>query len=255
MQIGKRLVKIVPENNCIPATKIKFRKNETMPKFLTKVVFCIFVLAAAANAQNSANKKAETPAPPDAKKSNQRPTAAAPAEPFDKADVKTMSEQCVKLETEAGIIEMEMFPETAPETVRNFLNLVSIGAFDTTVFSRVVPDFVVQGGNVSTRENVTPELAKRAGRAIPDEPNMVKHERGIVSMARADEPNTASSHFFILVSAAPNLDGKFAAFGRVTNGMNAVDRINKMPVDGDKPTKPVRVVRATVAPCPARPEN
>ena len=200
-------------------------------------------------------KEEPTAAPPISRKTNQRPafeiSKAAP-EPFDKADLKTMQAQCVKLETDAGIIELEMFPETAPETVRNFLNLAAIGAFDTTVFSRVVPGFVVQGGNLTTRQNITPELAARAWRTIPDEPNPVKHERGIVSMARSEIPNSATTHFFILVGSAPNLDGTFAAFGRVTAGMNIVDAINKMPVEGDKPIKPVRLTRAKVAPCPAQ---
>jgi peptidyl-prolyl cis-trans isomerase B (cyclophilin B) len=164
-----------------------------------------------------------------------------------------MAAQCVKLETEAGVIELEMYPESAPESVRNFLNLTATGAFDTTTFSRVVPRFVIQGGNISTREKLTPELDKRMRRTIPDEPNQIKHERGVLSMARADEPNSASTHFFILVDSAPNLDGTFAAFGRVTKGMEVVDAINKMPVENEKPAKPVRITRATVAPCPAQP--
>jgi peptidyl-prolyl cis-trans isomerase B (cyclophilin B) len=102
---------------------------------------------------------------------------------------------------------------------------------------------------------MTPELAKRAARAIPDEPSEIRHDRGILSMARSDEPNTATTHFFILVDEARTLDGKFAAFGRVTRGMEVVDAINKMPVEGDKPTKPVRITRATVAPCPVQPKQ
>ncbi|HEX8566676.1 MAG TPA: peptidylprolyl isomerase [Pyrinomonadaceae bacterium] len=195
-----------------------------------------------------------TPAQQPTKKANARPAAApkpASAEPFDKASIQKMAEQCVKLETEAGIIEMALLPETAPETVRNFLNLAATGAFDTTTFSRVVPGFVVQGGNLSTREKMTPELDKRSRRTIADEPNSVKHERGVVSMARSDTPNSATTHFFILVGDSRHLDGTFAAFGRVTSGMDVVDSINKMPVEGDKPTKPVRLKRAVVAPCPA----
>jgi peptidyl-prolyl cis-trans isomerase B (cyclophilin B) len=201
----------------------------------------------------SAQKKTTDAAPPTPKKSNQRPAKAPKGEPFDKATVETMAAQCVKLETEAGVIELEMFPESAPESVRNFLNLASIGAFDTTTFSRVVPKFVIQGGSLSTRAKITPELALRSRRTIPDEPNQIKHERGILSMARSEEPNSASSHFFILVSTASNLDGKFAAFGRVKQGMEVVDAINKMPVENEKPEKPVRITRATVAPCVAAP--
>ncbi|MBA4183555.1 MAG: peptidylprolyl isomerase, partial [Acidobacteria bacterium] len=99
---------------------------------------------------------------------------------------------------------------------------------------------------------MTPALDRRARRTLPDEPSQIKHERGIVSMARSDEPNSASTHFFILLSEARTLDGKFAAFGRVTKGMEVVETINKMPVEGEKPTKPVHITRATVALCPAQ---
>jgi peptidyl-prolyl cis-trans isomerase B (cyclophilin B) len=188
-------------------------------------------------------------------KANARPTPtpAPKAEPFDKADVKTMALQCVSLDTEAGVFEMEVYPEQAPETVRNFLNLAATGMFDTTTFSRVVPDFVIQGGNLWTREGgkVSYEMGARARRTIPDEPNKILHERGVVSMARGEEANTASTHFFILVAPSPPLDGKFAAFGRVTKGMEVVDAINKAPVVDEKPEKPVRIKKATVAPCKA----
>jgi peptidyl-prolyl cis-trans isomerase B (cyclophilin B) len=194
-----------------------------------------------------------TPGKPEPAKLNSRPTPipTAASEPFDKADVKTMAAKCIKLETEAGYIELEMYPEGAPESVRNFLNLVSIGAFDTTTFSRVVPGFVVQGGNIWTRDGgVSRDLGARARRTVPDEPNKVLHERGVVSMARSDEPNTATTNFFILVGTASYLDGKFAAFGRVTKGMEAIDMINKAPVTEDKPVKPVRLKKANVITCP-----
>ena len=161
-----------------------------------------------------------------------------------------MAAKCVKLETESGDIEMEMYPESAPETVRNFLNLAAIGAFDTTTFSRVVPGFVIQGGNLWTRDGgVSMELGRRARRTIPDEPNKILHERGVISMARGDETNTATTNFFILVDAASSLDGKFAAFGRVTKGMDVVDTINKAGVNGEKPDKPVRLRKAVVSVC------
>ena len=189
----------------------------------------------------------------EAKKANARPSvsiaAAAKPEPFDTAIVEKMAAQCVTLETGSGTIVAEMFPESAPETVRNFLNLAATGAFDTTTFSRVVKDFVVQGGNLSTRENYTTELARRAARTIPDEPSNIKHVRGILSMARTAKPNTATTNFFFLVSDAPHLDGTFAAFGRVARGMEIVDAINHAAVEGEKPIKPVRLMRAVVAPC------
>jgi peptidyl-prolyl cis-trans isomerase B (cyclophilin B) len=210
-----------------------------------------FVALAGAKAQDGAGA-APRQAP---KKSNER-TAATPAQPqkkadpFDAASVAKMAEQCVTLETESGAIVIEMLAEAAPETTRNFLNLASAGALDTTTFSRIVKGFVIQGGNLATSERWGAELSERARRTIPDEPNYVKHVRGVVSMARPEKPNSASTHFFILVGeAAPTLDGTFAAFGRVTRGMEVVDAINNMPTEGEKPAKPVRVTRAIVSPC------
>lgn len=185
-------------------------------------------------------------------KSNQRPVVETPAkpEPFDSADVKTMAGQCVVFDTEAGSIEMEMFPEHAPESVRNFLNLTATGLFDTTTFGRVVPGFVIQGGDLYSREGkVTYEIGMRARRTLPDEPNKVLHTRGILSMARGEEANTAMTSFFILVGSGSHLDGKFAAFGRVTKGMDIVDAINSAKVSDEKPEKPVRIKKATVTPC------
>ncbi len=206
------------------------------------------VLASAAYSQDV------TPTPPA--KANPRPTPSPQvrAEPFDKADAKTMAAQCVTLETDAGAIEVELYPEHAPESVRNFLNVTATGLFDGTTFSRVVPGFVIQGGNMWSREGgkVSRAIAERAARNIPDEPSKILHERGILSMARPDEPNKATTDFFILVAPATYLDGKFSAFGRVMKGMEVVDAINKVPVTDEKPEKPVRVRKATIAGCPAR---
>ena len=192
------------------------------------------------------------PAAQDApKKANSRTTATAAeaGDPFDGASVEKMAAQCVTLQTELGVIEMGMMPEVASEAVRNFLNLSATGAFDTTTFSRVVKDFVIQGGDLQTSEKWSGELGRRMMHPLPDEPGLVKHVRGIVSMARTDEPNSATTHFFILVGPAPHLDSKFSAFGTVTKGMEVVDAINQAPADGEKPQKPVKIVRASVAAC------
>lgn len=211
----------------------------------------ICALATMALAQTPGQQQNSPAQPP--KKINERPaeTTAVVPEPFDGATIEKMAAQCVTLETEAGAIELEMLAETAPETVRNFLNLAATGAFDTTTFSRTVKGFVIQGGNLATREKYTADIARRAMRSIPDEPNPVKHVRGIASMARSDQPNSAKTSFFILVGDGAHLDGKFAAFGRVLRGMDVVDAINSGPAEGEKPTKPVRLTRAVVAPCTA----
>jgi peptidyl-prolyl cis-trans isomerase B (cyclophilin B) len=228
-------------------------RSDVWPGALTLLLLLSILFFASLPAAKAQEGGAPTQAP---KKSNERaasPTTA-PAqkrpEPFDGASTAKMAEQCVTLETQSGVIVMEMLAEAAPETVRNFLNLSTTGAFDTTTFSRIVKGFVIQGGNLSTSERWGAELLERARRTIPDEPNYVKHVRGIVSMARSDVPNSASTHFFIIVGEeAAQLDGKFAAFGRVVKGMEVVDAINNLPTEGEKPTRPVRVNRALVAPC------
>ena len=185
-------------------------------------------------------------------KANARDASAPPetvAEPFDGASVEKLAAHCVTLETELGAIEMAMMPEVAPEAVRNFLNLSATGALDTTTFSRVVKGFVIQGGNLSTSEKWSVELQKRMQRKLPDEPGIVKHVRGIVSMARTDEPNSATTHFFILVGPGPHLDSKFSAFGTVTKGIEVADAINQAPASGEKPDKPVKINHAVVSPC------
>jgi len=208
----------------------------------------LFFYASFAVAQEPANPQ---PAPEASKKANARPAEAVTnkPEPFDGAPVEKMSGQCVTLETEAGAIEIEMIPEVAPESVRNFLNLAATGALDTTTFSRVVKDFVIQGGNLATSQKWGFELARRMSRKLPDEPGLVKHVRGIVSMARPEEANSATTNFFILVGDGHHLDGKFSAFGKITRGIEVADAINKADVEGDKPTKPVRINRALVTAC------
>ena len=207
------------------------------------LIVVLMLVTTVARAQS--NAPIETP-----KKANARAATEVPAaEPFDGASVEKMGAQCVTLDTELGAIEIAMMPENAPESVRNFLNLSATGALDTTTFSRTVKDFVIQGGNLQTSEKWGPELAKRMSRRLPDEPGLVKHVRGIVSMARTDEPNSATTHFFILVGPGPHLDSKFAAFGTVTKGMEVVDAINQAPAEGEKPEKPVKINRAVVVPC------
>jgi peptidyl-prolyl cis-trans isomerase B (cyclophilin B) len=184
------------------------------------------------------------------KKANARDAAPqVAAEPFDGASVEKLAASCVTLETELGAIEIAMMPEVAPEAVRNFLNLSAIGALDTTTFSRTVKGFVIQGGNLSTSEKWSAELQKRMSKRLPDEPGIVKHVRGIVSMARTDEPNSGTTHFFILVGTGSHLDGKFSAFGTVTKGIEVADAINQAPAEGEKPEKPVKITRAIVSPC------
>lgn len=212
------------------------------------ILFFLFFLVVLAQAQ----EPRPAPTPNTAvKKANKRPVdpSLPRPDPFDGASVEKMSAQCVELDTEAGLISMEMMPDVAPENVRSFLNLVATGSLDTTTFSRTVKDFVIQGGNLTTSDKWGLELAQRASRKLPDEPSIVKHVRGVVSMAQPPEPNSATTHFFILVGDAHHLDGKFSAFGKVTRGMEVADVINKAPAEGENPIKPVRIKQAAIVPC------
>ncbi len=226
-------------------TRSTRRKRTGFLRALCVFLVSLLVFNAVTRAQNP------TPTTDALKKANARPVDAArpKSDPFDGASVEKMSAQCVTLETEQGSIVIEMLPGKAPESVRSFLNLAATGALDTTTFTRVVKDFVIQGGNLSTSEKWSAELAARMAHRLPDEPSDVRHVRGIVSMARSDEPNSATTHFFILVGDGPHLDGKFSAFGRVTKGMEVADAINRAPSEGEKPVTPVRIKHGGVAQC------
>ena len=228
-----------------------------MLKKFVPIIACLVVFALPGFAQETTP---EVPKSSDnnssEKKANSRPQdPPRKPEPYDEVAIEKMATKCVQLATGSGNIILEVYPESAPNTVRNFLNLVAIKAFDNTTFSRVVPDFVIQGGDLYTNENITNDLKWRAVRNIADEPNLIKHEVGIVSMARGDEPNSASTAFFILLTDYDALDGKFAAFGKVTEGLDVVKTINKMPVEGETPKDPVRITEASVFTCEQQPET
>lgn len=139
------------------------------------------------------------------------------------------------LETTQGPVTLRFFPEEAPEHVRNFLTLCNNGFYDGTYFHRVAPGFMIQGGDPLTR-NDDPEndgqggyTYRGPGTTLKAEFNSIPHRRGIVSMARAADPHSAGSQFFIMVEAEPKLDGRYTVFGEVVDGMDAVDRIVQQP--------------------------
>ena len=143
--------------------------------------------------------------------------------------------------TNRGAIEVELFPEEAPKTVENFERLAREGFYDGVVFHRVIPDFMIQGGDPTGTGTGGP------GYTFEDEINEHKVERGALAMANAG-PNTNGSQFFIVTAeACPWLDGKHTVFGRVTAGMEVVDRIAELPRDArDKPREPATIERIEV---------
>lgn len=153
----------------------------------------------------------------------------------------------VLLKTTLGDLTIQMEPDWAPETVRNFLNLAATGWYDGTGFHRLIRGFVAQGGMGDTRVNQTTHPADRWVHTLKGEfRNDVKHTRGIVSMARSDDPDSASTSFFLMLGDAPHLDAKYAAFGRITAGMEVLDAFEKEEVEGETPKRRLEIIEALV---------
>ena len=141
------------------------------------------------------------------------------------------------LKTKFGDIHIKFYPDVAPNHVRNFIKLAKSGFYDGTIFHRVIPGFMIQGGDPNTKSSLRKDTYGQGGPKdengnpilLKAEFNDTPHKRGIVSMARANEPDTAGSQFFIVVEPSPFLDGKYTAFGEVTKGLGIADRIVVLP--------------------------
>ena len=151
-----------------------------------------------------------------------------------------MTNPIVTIEMEdGGEIQIELYAETAPNTVRNFVSLVSKGFYNGTTFHRVIPGFMIQGGDPEGNGMGGPGYTIAGEFAMNGFHNDLKHTRGVLSMARAMDPNSAGSQFFIMVEDAPHLDNQYAAFGRVITGMDVCDRIVATRTNfRDMPLKP-----------------
>jgi peptidyl-prolyl cis-trans isomerase B (cyclophilin B) len=155
-------------------------------------------------------------------------------EPFSTETAAQLAAFRAVLDTSAGPITIEFFPDKAPEHVRNFLRLAQTGVYDGMTFHRVVKGFAIQTGSVGTRGPLS-EKQQKFVRSLAPEFNDTKHVKGIVSMARGDDPASATTSFFIVTGDAPSLDGKYTAFGRVVDGMPAVEAIERAAVNGETP--------------------
>jgi peptidyl-prolyl cis-trans isomerase B (cyclophilin B) len=167
-------------------------------------------------------------------------------EPFASATAAEMAAKKVVLETSLGAITIEVFPDRAPNHVRQFLRLAESGVYDGTAFHRVVKGFVIQGGFMPTRREPPDDRQQGYIRTLQPEFNDTLHERGTVSMARGDDPASATSSFFIVLARTPALDQRYTAFGRVTSGLDVVEKIEAQPVDGETPSMRIEVSRARV---------
>lgn len=146
-----------------------------------------------------------------------------------------------------GIIKLALDASAAPNTVKNFLSLAGKGYYDGLTFHRIIPGFMIQGGCPDGTGMGGPGYSIKGEFAANGVKNPLKHKRGVISMARAMNPNSAGSQFFIMHQDAPHLDGQYAAFGQVTEGMDVVDAIAAVPTGyADQPIEPVRIKSVTL---------
>ena len=152
----------------------------------------------------------------------------------------------ITMENDEKIL-LELDPSVAPNTVANFVSLVEKGFYDGVIFHRVIPDFMIQGGDPEGNGTGGADYTIKGEFSENGFENNLKHDRGVISMARSNDPNSASSQFFIMVKESTHLDGKYAAFGKVIEGMEVVDAIVSVERDGsDKPLKDQTMKSVTV---------
>jgi peptidyl-prolyl cis-trans isomerase B (cyclophilin B) len=158
-------------------------------------------------------------------------------------EIKKMSDTTAIIETTLGNIELKFFPEVAPNHVKNFIDLAKKGFFDGTTFHRVIPGFMIQGGDPNSKN---PDKSKHGmggpGHTVKAEFNDKPHKRGTLSMARSQNPDSAGSQFFICVADAASLNKQYTVFGEVASGMAVVDKIVNQPRDGrDNPNERIEM--------------
>ncbi len=159
-----------------------------------------------------------------------------------------MANPMILIEMENGdVMKAELYPETAPITVQNFLELVGKGFYDGTIFHRVIKGFMIQGGDPDGNGTGGPGYSIKGEFASNGVQNDLKHTTGVLSMARAQDPDSAGSQFFIMHADAPHLDGEYAAFGKIIEGQEVVNRIAETRVDwNDRPVEQQVMKRITV---------
>jgi cyclophilin family peptidyl-prolyl cis-trans isomerase len=206
------------------------------------------VFARVADGINVAQKISTTPATnavPSARieirKVSIRDKPAPEPEPFVSSSVEELSTYRAVVSTSVGDITLELFPDRAPNHVRQFLRLASSGVYDGTSFHRVVRGFVAQTGHLPTRREPLDERQQGYVHMLQPEFNPTPHERGIVSMARLDDPASASSSFFIVLGRTPALDNQYTVFGRVVGGLDVLEKIENAPLNGEAPVTRIEV--------------
>ncbi|MBR1742607.1 MAG: peptidylprolyl isomerase [Lachnospiraceae bacterium] len=153
----------------------------------------------------------------------------------------------VTIETTEGVIKAELYPDIAPNTVNNYISLIKKGFYDGVIFHRVIEGFMIQGGDPDGNGTGGPGYSIKGEFTQNGFENHLKHTAGVLSMARSQMPNSAGSQFFIMHRNAPHLDGAYAAFGKVIEGMDVVDRIAETDTDSmDAPLDTIKMLKVTV---------
>ena len=145
------------------------------------------------------------------------------------------------IDPSAGTVTVELYPKVAPQHVNSFVFLAREGFYENVIFHRVIPGFMIQGGDPTGTGTGGP------GYRVKAEFNDLKHTRGVLSMARSNDPNSAGSQFFLMHADAPFLDGQYTAFGKATSGLDVIDKIVNLPRDrNDRPNNPAKINKVTI---------
>ncbi len=210
----------------------------------------LFALAACSQTGDTANGRTDTATTATSETTASEPatTTSAPPPAQEKTSMSQYENKVAELHTTAGQIDIRFFPDVAPGHVQNFLDLAGKGFYDKTKFHRIIPGFMIQGGDPNTISG-NPSTWGTGGseKNVKAEFNPVSHKRGIVSMARSQHPDSASSQFFIVVADSTFLDNNYTVFGQVTKGMDVADTIVGAPKGpNDRPNVPVSITKVVI---------
>lgn len=204
--------------------------------YLITILTCCFVIAGCGN--TSANNKKEEP--------NTQSKTSESGNTNSSSESKELPIATITVEG-YGVIQAELYPEIAPNTVNNFIYLANKNFYNNLKFHRVIKGFMIQGGDPKGNGTGGPGYSIEGEFTSNGFANSLKHTKGVLSMARAQDPNSAGSQFFIMSGDAPNLDGEYAAFGKVTSGLDVVDKIQNVETNSaDAPKKDVVITSVTV---------
>jgi peptidyl-prolyl cis-trans isomerase B (cyclophilin B) len=219
--------------------KLIVAKNRLAVSLL--LFIALLLLISGCGGKNNANNLS------DATASNSKPASTQEASPMNGVDT-SGDNPIVTIEMDSGkTITVELYPKIAPNTVNNFISLVKKGFYDGTIFHRIIPGFMIQGGDPDGTGMGGPGYSIAGEFTSNGFENKLKHTAGVLSMARSQSPDSAGSQFFLMVADAPHLDGAYAAFGKVTEGMDVVNEIVKLPKDAnDRPKTPPIMKKVTV---------